>query len=31
MLDQVGVVDSETLELIEVVDTDFNEMSMDCI
>ena len=29
MLDKVGVVDSETLQLIEYIDTDFNEMSSD--
>ena len=31
MLDQIGVVDSETLELIEVINTDFNDMLMDCM
>jgi len=29
MLDQVGVVDSETLELVNLVDTNFNEASSD--
>jgi len=31
MLDQVGIVDSETFELINVINTDFNEMSMNCM
>ena len=31
MLDQVGIVDSETLELIDVVHTDFNDISTDCM
>ena len=31
MLDQVGVVDSATLELVDVIYTDFNDMSTDCM
>ena len=31
MLDQVGIVDSETLELIDVIHTDFNDISTDCM
>ena len=32
MLDKIGVVDSENLELIDYIDTDFNEMSSnDCM